>query len=313
MQMKATRNYYRIYAGQKSVYAQLCREQGFIGADWGIHQDLTNKLPDEWKHFNHQFIPIYLEANPEKSKVAAGLACGMLHTVSKGMLKGDIVLCPNGAGGYYVGEVASEYFYHAEGPLQHRRKINWYEGRLLKGDMSKPLKNSMGSIGTLSNISKYAEELDSLIEGKKPPALVHADEDVEDPSVFALEKHLEDFLVANWQSTVLGQHYDIFTEEGEAVGQQYPSDTGPIDILAISKDQKTLLIVELKKGRASDVVIGQIQRYMGYVKDELAESNQTVKGVIIALEDDLRLKRALSVTNNIEFYRYQVSFSLHQS
>jgi restriction system protein len=60
----------------------------------------------------------------------------------------------------------------------------------------------------------------------------------------------------------------------------------------------------------SDSVVGQIQRYMGYVKDELAEDSQTVKGVIIALEDDIRIRRALSVTNNIEFYRYQVTFRL---
>ena len=40
------------------------------------------------------------------------------------------------------------------------------------------------------------------------------------------------------------------------------SDTGPIDILAISKDKKTLLVVELKKGRVSDNVVGQIQRYI---------------------------------------------------
>jgi len=35
--------------------------------------------------------------------------------------------------------------------------------------------------------------------------------------------------------------------------------------------------VELKKGRASDVVVGQIQRYMGYVLQELAEEHQKVK------------------------------------
>ena len=46
---------------------------------------------------------------------------------------------------------------------------------------------------------------------------------------------------------------------------------------------------------------------MGFVKDELAEKGQQVKGVIIGLEDDLRIKRALSVTQNIEFYRYQVN------
>ena len=147
----------------------------------------------------------------------------------------------------------------------------------------------------------------------RPPTIISNDATVEDPSEFALEKHLEDFLVRNWKQTELGKEFDIFEEEGELVGQQYPSDTGPIDILAVSKDKKTLLVVELKKGRASDNVVGQIQRYMGYVKEELAESNQEVRGIIIALEDDIRIKRALSVTQNIEFFRYQVSFKLFKS
>ncbi len=71
-----------------------------------------------------------------------------------------------------------------------------------------------------------------------------------------------------------------------------------------------MLVVELKKGRVSDSVVGQIQRYMGYVLEELAEETQMVKGVIIALEDDIRIRRALSVAKNIEFYKYQVSFKL---
>ena len=69
-------------------------------------------------------------------------------------------------------------------------------------------------------------------------------------------------------------------------------------------------MVELKKGRASDVVVGQVLRYMGYVQEELAEEGQTVQGVIIALEDDQRIRRALAVVPNIVFYRYQVSFKL---
>ncbi len=83
-----------------------------------------------------------------------------------------------------------------------------------------------------------------------------------------------------------------------------------MDILAISKDKKTLLVVELKKGRASDVVIGQVLRYMGYVKEELAEDGQAVRGVAIALEDDQRIRRAQAVAPNIDFYRYHVSFKL---
>ena len=83
-----------------------------------------------------------------------------------------------------------------------------------------------------------------------------------------------------------------------------------MDVLAISKDKSELLVVELQKGRASDVVVGQIQRYMGFARYELAEVNQTVKGVIIGLESDLRLRRALSVIPNIKSYRYEVNFKL---
>ena len=49
---------------------------------------------------------------------------------------------------------------------------------------------------------------------------------------------------------------------------------------------------------------------MGFVLDEIAEEHQTVRGLIIALEDDLRIKRALRVVSNIDFYRYQVRFEL---
>jgi restriction system protein len=295
------------------MYADECYKDQFIGGDWGFDIDLTGKLPENWRDFNKEFIPYFLKKNPDKSKVAAGLACGMLHTICKGIKIGDIVLCPNGSGAFYVGEVTENYSYVSGGILPHRRKVNWYPKTLDRSEMSQALQNSCGSIGTVSNISKYGEEIESLLAGNAPPQLISTDELVEDPSVFALEKHLEDFLVQNWANTELGQNYDIVEDEGEIVGQQYPSDTGPIDILAISKDKKEYLVVELKKGRASDAVIGQLQRYMGFVLDDLAEDDQSVKGVIIALEDDLRLRRALRVTSNIDFYRYQVSFKLFKN
>ncbi len=234
----------------------------------------------------------------------------MLWTIARGIDKGDIVISPDGQGSYYVGEITDNYSYHPGEILPHRRSVKWYSGNIKRKEMSTALQHSTGSIGTVSNISDYEEEIESLIGGHQPSAIVSTDESIEDPSVFALEKHLEDFLVQNWKHTKLGKEYDIYEEDGEPVGQQYPTDTGAIDILPISKDKKTLLVVELKKGRVSDIVVGQIQRYMGYVKDELAEKSQKVKGVIIALEDDIKIKRALSVTNNIEFYRYQVSFKL---
>lgn len=304
------KEYKRVMLGPKSMYAQQCYEGGFIGADYDIHQDLTGKLPEHWKEFNQEFIPIWLEKNPGKSRVAAGLACGMLWTLCKGMKRGHVVLCPDGQGNYYVGELDSDYYYQEGDILPHRRKVRWLPVIIERTAMSPELQRSTGTSGTLSDVSKYAEELETLIGGRRPPTIVSTDQTVEDPSEFALEKHLEDFLVKNWRYTALGKEYDIYTDNGEITGQQYPSDTGPIDILALSKDKKTILVVELKKGRVSDNVVGQIQRYMGFVLEELAEPGQQVRGVIIGLEDDIRIKRALSVTNNIEFYRYQVNFKL---
>lgn len=300
--------------GKGSSHAKECFDGKFIGTDFGVNQDLTNDLPEDWREFNKKYIPIYQAANPEKSKVTAGLACGAIWSISKGLKRGDLVLCPNGQGQYQVGEITSDYYYKPDEILQHRRSVEWLPRVIERNEMSQALKNSTGSIGTTCNITKYSSEVESLIGNIKIQKIISTDETIEDPSVFALEEHLEEFLIKNWSQTELGKQYNIYTDEdGQLVGQQFPTDTGPIDILAISKDKKEILVVELKKGRASDNVVGQIQRYMGYVLDELAESDQKVKGIIIALEDDNRIKRALSVTQNIEFYRYQVSFKLFKN
>ncbi len=307
-------NYYRVMLGKKSIYADECFSGGFIGADFGIEEDLSGKLPELWRDFNERYMPVYLKNRPDKSRIAAGLACGFLWTVAKGIQVGDIVLSPDGTGRYRVGEVTGDYYYAPGQILCHRRPIRWADVYVRREDMSEGLRNSAGSIGTVSNLSRsgHHQELDKLTGQTAAPALVANDSTVEDPTVFALEKHLEDFLVQNWKQTELGKRYDLFQDES-GDGQQYPTDTGPIDILAISKDQKELLVVELKKGRASDSVVGQIQRYMGYVLDELAEENQTVRGAIIALEDDQRIRRALRVATNIEFFRYEVSFRLFKA
>ena len=304
------KNYYRIMLGKGSKYAAECIAGHFIGVDYGMHMDLTDRLPDEWRTFNKEFIPIYLAKYPEKTRVVAGLACGTLWTVAKGVQRGDIVLSPDGEGHYHVGEINGDYTYQPGGILPHRRAVNWLSQTIDRADMSPEFRKSAGAAAAHCNISSYKDEIERLIAGISGPTLTVSGEQVEDPLAFAMEKHLEDFLVQNWSRTELANEYKIYQADGERVGQQYATDTGPIDILAISKDKKTLLVVELKKGRASDMVVGQILRYMGYVQEELAEPGQTVKGIIIALEDDPRIRRALAMVPNIEFYRYQVSFKI---
>lgn len=305
------RSYYRVMLGKRSAHAAEAVSGGFIGADFGINEDLTKKLPEEWREFNTLFIPEVLKQDPKRSRISAGLAMGALWTVCKGIKQGDIVLCPDGQGRYHVGEIVGQYQYVRGAVLPHRRPVHWLPQSIDRASMSEPLQRSTGSIGTVSDVSRHADEIERLVgRVPPPPSIVAVNPVIEDPAAFALEKHLEDFLVENWTQTELGREYDIYQDNGELVGQQYETDTGPIDVLAISKDKKRLLVVELKKGRASDAVVGQVLRYMGFVKDELAEDGQEVQGVIIALEDDKRMRRALAMSPAIEFYRYQVSFKL---
>ena len=78
---------------------------GFIGGDWGFTNDLSNDLSDDWRSFNEACIPVFLEMNPDKTKVAAGLACGMLHTQSvRGCLLAQLCRL-HGTGVYRIGRV----------------------------------------------------------------------------------------------------------------------------------------------------------------------------------------------------------------
>lgn len=296
--------------GKGSKYATECREAGYAGVNFDFGQDLSGQLPEDWKEFNEKFIPIYMEQNNITSRVSAGLACGNTWVFAKKLQTGDLVLSPNGQGGYYLGEITGDYQYHPDTILRHRRPVNWFDLVIDKDQMSEPMRLSAGAMPTVIDMGSYAEEIEIFLGKQTGRIHISGVEALEDPANFVMEKHLEDFLVQNWVHTELGKKYIVFAENGEPVGQQYPTGTGPIDILAISKDQKTLLVIELKKGRASDVVVGQILRYMGYVKEELAEANQEVLGMIIALEDDPKLRYALKMLPFVAFYQYKIEFKL---
>lgn len=309
------RSFYKVMLGRASSAADEARVHGFIGADYRVQVDLSNRLPDKWQDFNEEWIPYFLAEGGKPNRVSAGLAAGQLWTVAKGIQVGDIVLSPTdtSSGELYVGVVTSEYHYRAGETLPHRRSVEWQPRKLARIECSAELRGGLGYGSTVCNLDRYGDEILKLtgIDVERDP-IISRNPDIENASNFVMERHLEDFLVENWEQTALGAKFDIYSEDGEVVGQQYQTDTGPIDVLAISKDKKILLVVELKKGRASDSVVGQTLRYMGYVR-ELAEKGQEVRGAIIALEDDPRLRRAISMTPSIDFYRYEVQFKLHKS
>lgn len=302
--------YLKCALGQGAAHFSKASAESWVGTGWLGDHDLSATVHENWRDFNREFIPIAMEHYGMKSKVAAGLACGQTFTLAFSLSRNDLIVSPNGQGQYQIGRINGDYYYLAAGPLPHRRPVDWVTGLIDKNDLSDSLRKSLATQGTVTRLEEHGAEIEALLGASMRPALVISHQDIENPSSFALEKHLEEFLIANWSKTELAKNYDIFEEDGQVIGQQYETDTGRIDILAISKDRKELLVIELKRGRASDVVVGQIQRYMGFVKEELCEPGQSVHGLIIGLDDDLRIRRALSVTQGIDFYRYEIGFRL---
>ncbi|MCH2227339.1 MAG: endonuclease NucS [Candidatus Caenarcaniphilales bacterium] len=300
------KEYYRLLLGRKYAAAPACFENGYIGVDYGFTVDLTNDQSKSWLEFKDKYIEAYMNIKTDSSKHGAAQNLGTISTF-KQMAIGSIVICPLDSSSLIIGEVTSDYYYAEGENLPHRRNIKFKDETISKEEFSEGLIKAIENRRTLRQLNEFSSELDSLCTGIK---LGENDLNKDETIVFALESHLENFLIANWEKTELGKLYDIYEEDGEITGEQFKTDTGRIDILAISKDKNSLLVIELKRGKTSDAVVGQIQRYMGYVKSEIANPNQEVKGLIIALEEDLKIRRALSVTNNIDFYRYKLDFEL---
>lgn len=131
---------------------------------------------------------------------------------------------------------------------------------------------------------------------------------------FGLELHLRRFLVDNWDNTPLGERYNILTEDGEIIGEEYQTkEAGIIDILARDNNGKDWAVIELKRGRSGDAVVGQILRYIGWVEKNKASDGEKVKGIIILKETDKNIEHSLFALKDkvdISCFIYNVQFSL---
>jgi len=134
------------------------------------------------------------------------------------------------------------------------------------------------------------------------------DSEGENGNEFAYEKDLQNFLAKNPSSIEAG--LSLYMEE-EISGIEFPAGNRFIDILATDIDQN-YVVIELKVSRGYDKVVGQILRYMAWIRKNHAEEGQRVRGIIIAREisDDLIL--ACSETKNVELYEYTMSVSLNK-
>lgn len=160
--------------------------------------------------------------------------------------------------------------------------------------------------GGIRQISEadYAKILSGVAE--QPPAQAQP---AVSESLFALEAHLEDFIEKNWDKIDWGAPLQLYSD-GDQNGRQYPAGTWSIDFLAVDQKTRDLVVLELKRGQTSDSTIGQVLRYMSWIREHLAQPDQEVRGIIVASDIDEALQYAAKGLAGVEVMTYRVTFTL---
>ena len=158
---------------------------------------------------------------------------------------------------------------------------------------------------------RYKADLDADIARGVAETDAFAGESVGDEDIgsrkFAFERDLQNYLVQNLGLLEPGlKLYE--DEDGEFTGVEFPAGQRRIDILAVGADG-SYVVIETRVSRAYDRVVGQILRYMGWIRENLA-GEASVRGVIVASEISEDLVLATSSVENIRLAEYEISFSL---
>lgn len=126
---------------------------------------------------------------------------------------------------------------------------------------------------------------------------------------FELEYQLRDFLASNLGTLNINDvRLKLYVDLSGRDGIEYPTAVGPIDILAVDA-AGNFTVFELKRARTADRAVGQLARYMGWLKHTIGRG-KGVSGVIVARDIDERLRYAASVIPGVALFEYRVEFHL---
>ena len=144
-------------------------------------------------------------------------------------------------------------------------------------------------------------------------------EDAESTGEFVKEKHLQQYLVNHWEQIDLSEQWMIYSDADDPeAGVEFSTGIGRPDILLTHTSEERVCILELKKGRTSDRAVGQLLRYVGWVRDHLEDledvsADADVEGRLIVSEPSEKLEYAISVVPELTLYEYGMEVTLNQS
>ena len=119
---------------------------------------------------------------------------------------------------------------------------------------------------------------------------------------YKTEDLLQKYLKENWEKTLFNDEWELWDKELNAEDLK---TAGKIDLIARHRKEKSWLVIEIKKKTAPDRTLGQISRYMGWIKEKHAGSDEKVSGMIISgFTPNKKIRYAVSITPNIDYKIY---------
>lgn len=176
---------------------------------------------------------------------------------------------------------------------------------------------------------RLLEKIQGLKDGVDAPSLRNSAADVDDLEVDAAapskpsgsgtqpgvalhkEKHLEEEIVETMRRglQVFDRSLRLYESPDGVSGQQFAIPrVGIVDLLAVDQTSGDFVVIELKRGLGDDEVVGQVSRYIGWVRESLAKPKQKVLGIVCVRESSERLRLAAAATN-LEVRTYGLSFN----
>ena len=136
--------------------------------------------------------------------------------------------------------------------------------------------------GNLPIIEDFERKVEEIKKEKEVKELIWGKLGEEEEKV--KEKDIREFIAS---------HLEIIEEGLSLIKQEYSTPVGYIDILCKNKDGN-FVVIEIKREEDTDKVVGQIQRYMSWIKENMAEKEgKEVKGVIVVKEKDKKLEHSV--------------------
>jgi endonuclease len=173
-----------------------------------------------------------------------------------------------------------------EGLRQHPHHLP--PGLDVTASTSHQLRNGLRRLGW--SVQETPNEVRLILPGTSASdttlnAVLGSDDDPEEAETaeasFGLEFQLRDFIAQNIGAIdVDGKRLQLYVDPTGRDAIEYPTAVGPIDILAVD-DAGAFFVFELKRARSPDHAIGQLTRYMGWMRQTIGK-DRAVNGIIVA-------------------------------